>query len=126
MSTVYIQNETIDHLRMINDTGAALEQYEFTVIGNYAAVADEGTEIAADARGSFHVESSILCQVKDFVTGEGTFATPNAPVYWDPVTGDFSDTETVGYYEVGQVVEVLDGNGVMVFSKYLLAVEIES
>jgi len=124
VSTVYIQNEVIDHIRMINDTGAALEQYEFTVIGEIAAVADE--DIASLSRGPFHTENGILCQVEDFVAGEGTFGTPNAPVYWDPVTGDFSDTETVGYYLVGQVVEVLDANGVMVFTKYFFAVDITS
>ena len=124
MSTVYIQNEVIDHIRMINDTGAALEQYEFTVIGEIAAVADEA--IAALSRGAFHVEEGILCHADEFVAGEGTFGTPNAPVYWDPVTGDFSDTETVGYYLVGQVVEVLDANGVMVFTKYFFAVDITS
>ena len=124
MAEVYIQNEDIDHIRMTNDTGAALVQFEITVIGEIVAIADEA--IAVDAIGSFHVEEGIICQAEDFVTGEGTFGTPNAPVYWDPVSGDFSDTETVDYYLVGQVVTVLDSNGMMVFTKYYQAVEITS
>lgn len=124
MAGVYIQNESIDHIRMVNDTGADLEQYEFTVIGRYACVADEAIE--AGEIGSFHVEEGILCQAEDFVAGEGTFATPNQEVFWDPVTGDFSDTETVDYFLVGQLVTVLDANGVIVFSKYQQATEVVS
>jgi hypothetical protein len=121
--TVYIEKEQGDalHERLTNDTGAALVQYEFTVLGqtpggNIIGICDEGNGIDSGYRGSFATQEGVHVQAADFETGEGTFATPNAPVYWNPATGLFSDTETDGYYYVGDVVRVLDSNGVIVFS----------
>lgn len=124
MSTVYIQNEPVDHIRLVNDTGALLEQYEFTVLGQavggrLCGVADR--EIAIATRGPFHVEDGIILQADSFVAGEGVFGTDNMEVFWDPTSGDFSDTETAGYWSVGQLVTDLDGNGVITFTKYRYA-----
>ena len=126
MATVYIENEnrTEGHIRLTNNSGADLAQYEFGVLGNIAFVADEA--IADDAVGSVHDEDGIILQADSFVALEGTFATPNQAVYWDPVSGNFSDTSTVGYYNVGQLVNVLNANGVIRFTKRRWVEEITS
>ena len=111
MATVYIEKESVDHVVLTNDTGAALAQYELTVIGGLVCIADEA--IASGATGSFHVEAGMIIQVADLVASEDTFGTANAPVYFDPSSGDFSDTATEGYYKIGIVHTVKDSNGVV-------------
>ena len=120
MATVYINREENDHVRFENDTGADLAQYEATVVGPFAAVADEAIEDGEV--GSFHVEEGIQCQIEDLVYGEDTFATVGQPVYFDPKTGDFSDTETAGYYLWGYLVLAKDANGMIVVEKRRYAV----
>jgi len=117
MSTCYIEKEQVDHIRLTNDTGAALVQYELTVIGGLVVVADEA--IAAAAVGSFHVEENINLQIDaaDGVSGEVTFGTANANVYWKPSTGEWSDTATESYYKIGTVVTVKDSNGIVLIMK---------
>lgn len=117
MATVYIQKEMIDHINLKNDTGADLAQYEFTVIGGLSLIADEA--IADGDEGSFHVETGIIFQVAaaDMAAGEDTFATENQDVFWDPATGDFSDTEKTGYYKVGILKDVKNSDGVILVSK---------
>ena len=115
MSTVYIQKEKVDHINLINNTGADLAQYEFTVIGGLCLVADEA--IVDGARGSFHVEENIQLQIDTFVAAEDTFATANADVFWKPSTGEFSDTSTATYYKVGIVKEVKNANGIVLIVK---------
>lgn len=119
-ATVFIEKEGVKHLRLYNDTGAALAQGEFCVLdGNIAAVADEA--IASGAIGSFHVEAGIVLQVSEFVsTDEDTFATGGQAVYWDPVTKLFSDTRKAGYFKVGTLAEVISG-GVIRFAKQFMA-----
>ena len=117
-ATVYIQKEDVDHLNLINDTGAELSQFEFTVIGGLCLIADE--VIASAARGSFHVEEDLVVQfdaTNDGVSGELTFGTADAIVYWKPSTGEFSDTATAGYYKVGIVHTVKNTNGIVLFVK---------
>ena len=117
-ATVYIQKEDVDHLNLINDTGADLAQYEFTVIGGLCLVADEA--IVSAARGSFHVEGDLVLQfdaTNDGVAGELTFATADADVFWKPSTGEFSDTSTATYYKVGIVHTVKNANGIVLMVK---------
>lgn len=111
MATVYIQKEGLDHVNLINDTGADLAQYEFAVVGGLCLVADEA--IVDGARGSFHIAGDMVSQIDTFVSGELTFATANAPVYFKEATGEFSDTSTVGYQKVGIVHTVKNSNGVV-------------
>lgn len=120
MEKVFIQNENVDHIRLTNTTGADLEQYELTVMGGLVLIADEA--IAAGEVGSLHAEEGIICQADGFVSGEGTFGTANAPVYWKPSTGEFSDTPQDGYYKVGVVSVVKDSGGVVKFTKLRNAV----
>ena len=120
MATVYINREENDHVRFENDTGADLVQYEGTVVGPYAAVADEA--IKDGEVGSFHVKEGIQCQISDLVYGEDAFATVGQPVYFDPATGGFSDTEDAGYYLWGYLVLEKDAHGMIVVEKRRYAV----
>jgi len=112
---VFIEKERCDHVRIANDTGADLEQYEFGVVGPFAAVADE--DIAEDAVGSLHVEEGIQIQTDELHAAQNTFATVGAAVYWDPTTGKFSDTLTATYYLVGYLLQAKNSDGVIVFEK---------
>jgi len=114
MATVYIEKEKCDHVRIANDTGAELAQYEFAVVGPFAAVADE--VIANAAVGSFHVEEGIQVQASNLTDTELTFDTSGQAVYLDG-DGNFSDTETEGHYLVGYLLQVKNSNGVIVFEK---------
>ena len=120
MATVYIEKEKCDHVRIKNDTGAELAQYEFAVVGPFAAVADE--VIASGAVGSFHVEEGIQVQSSNLTDTEDTFATIGQKVYFDTATGKFSDTLTVDYYLVGHLLTVKDSDGVILFEKERYAV----
>jgi len=111
MATVYIQKEDVDHVNLNNNTGADLAQYELTVIGGLVLIADEA--ITNGSVGSFHCEENLVIQIDDFVTSEDTFGTVDAPVYWKASSGEFSDTATDGYYKIGIVKTVKNGNGVV-------------
>ena len=114
MATVFIEKELCTHVRIANDTGAALLQYELAVVGPFAGVADE--VIAIDAVGSFHVEEGIQVQASNLTDDEDTFATSGQAVYLD-ASGDFSDTSTEGYYLVGYLLVAKNSDGVIVFEK---------
>jgi len=121
MATVYNNREDVDNPRLENDTGADLVQYEATVIGGvWAAVANEA--IADGEVGSFQVQDGVHFHIDNLVYGEDTFATFGQPVYFDPDTGDFSDTETAGYYLWGNLVLAKDANGMIVVEKRRRAV----
>lgn len=122
MATVYIQKEGLDHVNLTNDTGADLAQYEIAVIGGLVLVADES--IVSGARGSFHIAGKMVAQISTFVAGELTFATANAPVYFKEASGEFSDTSTVGYQEVGIVHTVKNSSGVVLVLFNKNAVEV--
>ena len=114
-TTVYIEKEKCDHVRIKNGSGADLVQFQFAVIGPYAGVADEA--IKDGAVGSFHVEEGIQLQSNTLHAAQNTFATIGNPVYWDAATETFSDTLTAGYYIVGHLLRAKDSNGVIVFEK---------
>lgn len=122
-TTVYVEKQAADHLRLVNDSGADVVQGEFAVISGLAAVADEA--VVSGAIGSFHTEDGIVIQASDLKSGEKTFATGGQTVYWNASTKEFSDTRTVGYYEVGTLSEVLSG-GVIRFVKFFRAVLVPS
>jgi hypothetical protein len=118
-ATVFVEKEEIRHLRLYNDSGAAVVQGEFCVIGGIAAVADE--DVSSGSVGSFHVEEGIVLQASEYVSAsEDTFATGGQKVYWDPVTKLFSDTRKAGYLAVGTVVEVISST-VIRFAKRFFA-----
>lgn len=113
--TVFIEKEMCDHVRIKNGTGGDLDQYQFAIVGPYAAVADE--DVAENAVGSFHVEEGIQIQTTDLHATQNTFATVGNPVYWDPATSKFSDTLTEDYYLVGYLLQAKNSDGVIVFEK---------
>lgn len=94
---------------MYNDTGAALVQGEFTVIGVTPVIITDGAGIASLAVGGGDIGRKKI-RTDSFVTGESTFATPEALVYFSPTDKAFSDTETDGYYEVGQLCKEAKGS----------------
>ena len=118
--TTYVSREHNDHIRLNNDSGANLAQYEASVIGEIAVVADEAID-TGDV-GPFAVETGLEVQSDDLVAGELTFGTVNQIVYFSPSDKEFSDTETTGYYEWGQLKEIKDTNGVIVITKFFRAV----
>lgn len=115
MGSAHVNAESNAHIRLTNNSGGALAQGDFVVLNGISGVADEA--IANGAIGSFHVEPGLELQTADLESGEDTFGTANADVFWNPTSGDFSDTETAGYYLVGQVKTVKTG-GMVVFTKY--------
>ncbi len=119
--------EAVDHIRLYNDTGAALVQYEATVIGRLPVICDEAEGIASTAVGSCHLGGMhTVWRTDSFVTAEDTFNTPNQDVFFDPVTKKFSDTSTDGYYLVGQLIAAKASTGFIEFIKFDIAVEITS
>lgn len=115
MADVFIKKIDVNHLALKNTTGAAVETYDFAVIGPFACVADEN--IAINAIGGFNVEEGIRLQANELVTGENTFATLGQVVYFDTTTKKFSDTSTAGYYAVGYLTQVKDSAGMIEFEK---------
>jgi len=108
----YIEKEDKPRVRkMTNNSGAAVVDGEFALLGKLPAVANGA--IGSGAIGDFTV-GGIRIQANDFVTSEDTFNTLNAPVYWEGTGKLFSDTRTAGYYEVGQVAIVKTGGIVMI------------
>lgn len=122
MTTVYVEKEKCDHVRVVNDTGDDLARGEFAIVGPYAAVADEA--IAAGAIGSFHVEEGIQVQTDALESGYDTFATPGQPVYWNGI--NFQDVAVAEDYFVGYLVEVKDSAGKILFEKVRYAEEVPS
>lgn len=117
-TTVYIEKQITDQsIYNTNDTGAALAQYEFCLIGPYAAIADQVIDISGN--GTYTIEGEIEMQVDDLKAGEDTFGTLYQDVYWDDTTKEFSDTETAGYYFIGNVSAIKDANGVVKVLKIL-------
>ena len=110
-STVYVDKERADTLRIVNSSGANLVANEFTVLVGKALKACAA--IASAAYGAFEDLLGKVFEIDDFVTAEDTFGTAGAAVYWKPTTGEFSDTITVGYYLVGYVYKVKDSNGIV-------------
>ena len=125
-NTIYIKYADAQSHRLRNASGATLEQNEFAVLGEICAVANEAVLNGAD--GAFDTEDGKIVQTTDLSAGENTFATQNQNVYWNPADGKFSDTATVGYYEVGQLAAggIKDAAGMIQFVMRRWANAIES
>lgn len=111
----YVIEEAVNHAMLTNDTGADLNQGDFTVISPFAGIAD--SDISSGSEGSVHIEEGIGVQTSNLKSGEDTFGTLYQSVYWDAVNLEFSDTETADYYLVGYLVTVKNSNGVIKFEK---------
>jgi len=126
LNEVYIRNADAQSHRMYNDTGAELDENELTVIGTIVGVATE--VIASAGTGAFDTQDGAIVQATDLETSEDTFGTPNQDVFFNPATGAFSDTATVGYFKIGQLAAggTKDSDGMIVFTKRRWAEPIES
>lgn len=110
-ATVYVGKEKADTLRIVNSSGADIVANEFTVLVGKGLKACAA--VANAAYGAFEDLLGKIFEIDDFVVGEDAFATAGAAVYWNPTTGEFSDTLTVGYYIVGYVYSIKDSNGIV-------------
>jgi hypothetical protein len=115
IDTIYVQTEKVTHVVVTNDTGADMSQYDFDVVGPWAAVADR--DVDNGEIGSFHVEEGIQLQSDNLKNGEDTFATPNQAVYFNITTKEFGDTLTDNDYLVGYLIKVKTTAGMIVFEK---------
>lgn len=66
---------------------------------------------------SVRVKEGIILSTDELESGEDTFDTVGAMVYFKASTAKFSDTSTAGYREVGYLTAVKDSNGVIEFEK---------
>ena len=111
----YIEQQDNDVVRTTNDSGAAVVNEEFCIVGPYAAIATES--IANLAEGGFEVAEGRKVSTATLETGEDTFGTIHQEVYWNNTNKTFSDTETAGYYHVGYLLETKNSNGYIRFEK---------
>lgn len=111
-STIYVNKPKADAIRLENTTGVALVENEFTVLGGKAVKAMEA--VASAAVGCFEDLLGKIVQAANFTSGEGTFATSNLPIYWNPSTKVFNNAATVGNYKVGYTIAPL-ASGVVEF-----------
>lgn len=105
-----------NHLKI--ETTAAINQGDFVISSPWCGVADQ--DIAANGQGTIDVTDHINIQTDDLKSGQDTFGTANAPVYFDNTAKEFSDTSTAGYFLVGYILPiggVKDSNGVIEFEK---------
>jgi hypothetical protein len=105
--TVFVSKEQASSLRLTNTSGADIAQFEFAVLAGHGLVADEA--VASAAVGGFSIMTDRVFHIDKYVTGEATFGTANAAVYWKPTTGEFSNTSTSGYYLIGYVAAIKAG-----------------
>ncbi len=116
MAKGYIRKETpVDHLALVNTTGAALEAGELAVIEGFVGIADQGIE--ADATGTFAVAEGLQFESKDLKGGEDTFDTLGQDVFWDKTSKQFSNTTAATKFRVGYITQVKDAQGVIVIDK---------
>jgi hypothetical protein len=111
MATVFVEHLKDENPRMVNSTGAAVVQGQLTVIDKLVLIANQ--DIASTAVGSFQAMDGAIVQIAatEAVSGQATFGTAGAPAFWKPSTGEFSDTSTSGYYNIGTVVDVKNAAG---------------
>lgn len=124
MST-YVLKQDNAAPRLYNGSGAAWAQGDFVIVGALCGRVAEPDGVAAGAYGAVEMEPRMTIRSTDLTEGEDTFATPNQTVFEDG-SGNFSDTETVGYYAVGQLVRPKGDNDEIEFIKYHLAEEVVS
>lgn len=104
---------------LYNDTGATLAQGELSVVGDLVAICTDGAGVASTAVGGFDFgECIVRILTAAMKNGEATFNTDNQPVYFDPSGKKFSDTETAGYYKIGQLKNKKGSNGFCDFIKF--------
>ncbi len=117
-----ITGEPAGHVRLLNHSGATLEQGDFAILRGFAAIADykvEDGEIAefAVAEG-LRVQTSAL----HATAARNAFSLDNQDVYWDPATKTFSGTKDAAFYKVGTLVTPKTDQGWIEFDKFRHAI----
>ncbi len=115
MATITVQNLGSSNFDFTNTTGADMVSREFGIIAGQGVMANN--DVDDGVIGSFYSEDGALLQIDTFVTGELTFATVGAPVYWKQADLAFSDTSTSGYQLVGYVAVAKTGGVVKMFMR---------
>jgi hypothetical protein len=120
MSTVYVEKEKNDVLRMFNGSGLDIDQDQFVVLNGFNAIAEN--DVLNDEYGEFQVEEGLQVQVAaaDQEPGENTFLTLGQEVYFTP-SDTFSDTPDVTYTKAGILTQTKRSDGVIVFDKFRYA-----
>lgn len=109
-------------IRIINDTGAKINQFDFAVIGGvFCGVANLDSEDGEALE--LTVEDGL--QVLTDNIGAALFAGAQAEeVFWNDTTKEFTDTSAVGLFLVGHTITGKDSNGNILFDKLRRPVEI--
>ncbi len=116
MAKGYIRKETpVDHLELVNTTGAALEAGELAVIEGFVGIADQAIE--AGAAGTFAVAEGLQFESKDLKGNQDTFSTLGQDVFWDKTSKQFSNTTAATKFRVGYITQVKNDQGVIVIDK---------
>lgn len=108
-----IKDEARDVVTLV--ATAAVTQGDFIVFGPWCGEALNSAAIGENV--SVRIKEGIELSTGTLVSGEDTFGTLHAAVYFDSSAGEFSDTSTSGYYLVGYVTEVKSSDGFIKFEK---------
>jgi hypothetical protein len=108
---------------LYNGSGADLAQGSLSVLGRMVVIADEA--VASTASGAFSSGDGLEIQCSTLTNGEKTFATKNQNVYFNPTGKSLSDTETVGYYLIGQLKTAINAAGMIevILRKWAVLIE---
>jgi len=98
--------------RVLNNTGATIDQYDYVLIHGLLGVAYQ--EALDGAYFNLLVSDEIEVQADDLVTGALTFGTIYQTVYFNQALGQFSDLPGYGI-AVGILSKIKDSNGVIKF-----------
>jgi hypothetical protein len=89
---------------------------DMVVVEPWCGIADRTVAAAAGALAELHVREGIRVVSRQIETG-AIFDTIGQDVWFNPVTGEYTDTEDDGLYLVGYVDEVTDADGCFAFEK---------
>jgi predicted RecA/RadA family phage recombinase len=122
MAKVYIEKERVDHVWIKNNTGAAIDQGDFVVIGSLSGVADRRA-LAAESL-SIHIEPFLEIQVgQDDLIAAANANADGKTIYVNSATGKFADASGSGFVAVGQIAHnYISEKGYLTFFKYPTAI----
>lgn len=115
----YVKMEGQDHKINLTPPVGGCAKGDMIVSEPWCGIADEAVTAAAALAGalvSCHVKEGIRVTSREIVVG-AVFNAIGQEVWFDPVTGTYTDTEDDGLYLVGYVDEVTDVDGNFAFEK---------
>lgn len=105
---VYIEKIENQIYRVLNNTGATINQGDYVLLHGFFGVALQ--EAANNIYFDLRVDDEMEVQANDLVTGKDTFGTIYQTVYFNNTSKEFSDTSGFGY-PVGKLSRVKDSDG---------------